>query len=300
MSQLNDFLTFAVKAYGMTEAEVTELLTEKSGDEIVLKNNANDILLDLDAKKVGKLKNAGKDELTAMHEKGYNKAKAEVMGDFEKQFMGATGFHSDKKGVDLVMAWGESLKQQAGVADIKLNPEYLKLEKKLQSEFVPKEQYDKLLGEFDDYKVGEQRNRVLSRVKQDALKVFRSLNPVLDEDPIVAMNRENDFLEKLSSYNYEVGESENDHIVKKGDHRLETPNGYPVPFADHIRQEAAKYFTFRKQEDKGSAGAGRSGSGTTTGKMPKDKSEYLVMLANATTPEEKIKLLEYYKQHLNK
>lgn len=301
MTQANDLIAFAVKAYGMTEAEVTELLTEKSGDDAVLRANANEVLLSLDAKKVHGLKEANKADLTSMHEKGYNKAKAEVLSDFEKQFKDVTGFHADKKGLDLVLAWGESIKKQVGGEDVKLNPEYLKLEKRLQNDFVPKEKHDRLVADFDEYKANEARARVLSRIKQDALRVFRGLNPILDEDLIVATNRESDFLEKLSSFDYEVGESETDHIVKRGEHRLETPNGYPIPFSDHIKQEAAKYFTFRKQEEKGNSGAGRGAStGSVSAKMPKDKAEYLTMLANASDPSERVRLLEYYNTHLAK
>ena len=304
MTKVNDLIAFAVNAYGKTEDEVTELLTEKSGDEITLKPDASKILLDLDAAKVGGLKKSGKDELTKMHEQGYNKAKAETLSAFEKSFKDATGFQSDKQGIDLILSWGESLKKQTGVEDVKSHPDYLKLEKRLQTEFVPKSDYDKLMEDFTGFKAGEQKAKTMSVVKQDALRYFRSLNPVIDEDPVVATNREADFLDKLAAFEYEV-DANGEHLVKKDGQKLETPNGLTLAFTDHVKSVAQKYFTFRAQSEKGNAGAGRNVGGGNAGDgvqhiNPKDVAEYNVMIANATNPAERVRLYEYYKQHLVK
>jgi len=265
------------KTLNLSKEQLAELIYEPDGT--TLKADAVEKLAELDAQRIASLKQGHKDELTRMHDEGYSKAKGEALSKFEKQLKDELGLQTDAKGIDLIKeAIAKNSKIEIDEEKIKLHPRYIELEKKLNNEYISKAEYDKISQEFNEFKDQIEITKVNSVIKQDALKVFRSLKPVLSKDPVKATNQESDFVAKLTSFEYDLNDDGN-HIIKTNGKRLETSNGYPVLFADFVKSEASKYYDFEQQDDKGNAG-NKGGGGAGGFVAPKNEKEYQIMLAN--------------------
>lgn len=253
-------------------------------DGTTIKADALDKLVDLDAIRIKGIKESNKTELTRMHDDGYSKGKAESLSKFEKQLRDEYKIDADLKGIDLIKEIiGKNVKIDIDEEKIKQHPRYIELERKLTNEYLPKNEYEKLKVEFDQFKEQIEKSKITSVIKNDALLVFKSLKPVLSKDPVRAANQEADFLNKLNTYNYDI-QLDGNHIIKTNDgKRLETTNGYPINFADFVKSEASKYYDFEMQDNKGNGGNDNNQNNYNTF-LPTTDSEYITMLANETDP----------------
>ena len=255
--------TFAVKVLGMTDEEVEQSLYKKTDEgELSLVDDFDTILAKKDAERIARLNETNKQKLTEIHDKGYQKAQKEVLGKFEKDIKEKFGYDTDKTGIELVNDIVTSNKTSGKIEDVKTHPDYIKLERQLQSDFVPKTQFEEITGQFEDFKKNVERNNVIGKVKDDARKVFRSLNPILSKDPKKAANQESEFLSKLDTFDYQVQDDGNHVIIKDGG-RLENDHKNPVGFSDFIKQKASELYDFADQPTKGNSGVGGSGSGSS-------------------------------------
>lgn len=293
MKQIN---TFAVKVLGMTDEEVQSLYKKTDDGEAVLVDNFADILAKKDADRIASLERGYKEKQTELHDKGYQKAQKEVLGKFEKQIKEKYGFETDKMGVDLV----DDLISQASQGkekpqDIKTHPDYIKLERQLQTDFVPKSKYEEITGEFDNFKQNVERNQVIGKVKEDARKVFRSLNPILSKDPKKAANQEAEFLSKLDTYDYQVQEDGN-HVIIKNGNRLENDHKNPVIFSEFVKQKASDLYDFAEQSEKGNSGVEGGGSGSGSSMAFKDYDDFKSKYNKETNIETRVKMMDVAKQ----
>ena len=293
MKQIN---TFAVKVLGMTDEEVQSLYKKTDDGEAVLVDNFADILAKKDADRIASLERGYKEKQTELHDKGYQKAQKEVLGKFEKQIKEKYGFETDKMGVDLV----DDLISQASQGkekpqDIKTHPDYIKLERQLQTDFVPKSKYEEITGEFDNFKQNVERNQVIGKVKEDARKVFRSLNPILSKDPKKAANQEAEFLSKLDTYDYQVQEDGN-HVIIKNGNRLENDHKNPVIFSEFVKQKASDLYDFAEQSEKGNSGVDGGGSGSGSSMAFKDYDDFKSKYNKETNIETRVKMMDVAKQ----
>ena len=293
MKQIN---TFAVKVLGMTDEEVQSLYKKTDEGEAVLVDNFADILAKKDADRIASLEKGYKEKQTELHDKGYQKAQKEVLGKFEKQIKEKYGFETDKMGVDLV----DDLISQASQGkekpqDIKTHPDYIKLERQLQTDFVPKSKYEEITGEFDNFKQNVERNQVIGKVKEDARKVFRSLNPILSKDPKKAANQEAEFLSKLDTYDYQVQEDGN-HVIIKNGNRLENDHKNPVIFSEFVKQRASDLYDFAEQSEKGNSGVEGGGSGSGSSMAFKDYDDFKSKYNKETNIETRVKMMDVAKQ----
>jgi hypothetical protein len=263
-----------------TDEELTALLYDKEGK---LKEDAATLLIESDAARVTRLK----EESTTKFNDGHAKGKSESLSKQEKDFKEKTGFVSDLTGNDLYIAYADSLKTTIKITDddIKKHPLFLSLE----TSSVPKEDYQKIMDDFDNYKKDQTKGTVLKDVQTDAWSDTLKRNPNIEKG-VVGEQRRKDFLEKLGEYDYEI--VNNEKIVLKDGKRLETPHGALINFNSFVEGLANKHFTFAAQNSKESAGNHNKNTGTP--QIPTNKAEYSRMVAEAKTPEERIAIKQAY------
>jgi hypothetical protein len=279
--------SFAVKVIGMTDAEVQSLFTKTDDGEEKLIDNFAEILAKKDEARISRLKELHKAELTEIHDKGYKKAVKEVLPKFESDVKAKFGIETDKIGIDLISELVEKNKSaSADNGDIKTHPEYIKLERKLNTEFVPKTELDTVAESFEMFKKTVERDKVISKVKDDARKVFKSLNPILSKDPVRASNQESEFLRKLDSFDYQVQDDGN-HVILKDGKRIENANLNPVAFPEFVKQKTLELFDIAEQDTKGNSGVDNSG-GSSQSVTFKDITDYDKRYDAETDPQKRV------------
>ena len=283
---------FAVKALGMTDEEVQSLYKKTDDDKEVLVDNFADLLAKKDAERVSKIEETYKNKLTEIHDKGYQKAQKETLSKFEKQIKEKYGYETDKTGVDLIDdLYSQASKGNGQSQDIKTHPDYLKLERSLQTDYIPKQKYEEITGEFDTFKQNVEKNQTIGRVKEDARKVFRSLNPILSKDPKKAANQEAEFLRKFETFDYQLQDDGN-HVIMTNGGRLENEHKNPVMFTDFVKNKASELYDFAEQSPKGSSGVGGAGSGGATSFNFKDYDDFKGRYNKETNIEARTKMFD--------
>lgn len=283
---------FAVKSLNLTDEQFAEIVY--SDDKTTVKETALQELLNRDAERVKTLKAANKDELTAKFNNGHQKGLAEGLGKFEATLKEQFGVaDSTAQGVDLVKEILVKQGKDVNIDDekVKLHPLYRQLETALQKDYIAKSEYDKVTSEFDGYKSGVEKEKVMHAVKSDGLKLFRGLGPVLSADPIKAGNQEFKFLKELDNYNFELA-ADGNHLIKKADGtRLENAQGHAVSYADFIKDLASQSYDFKVQDPKGNSG-NNNGGGNNTVVVPQSKEEYVKAVASESDPKKRVQLME--------
>ncbi len=260
---MKDLKTFAVKVIGMTDEEAAALV-DADGE---IQENAFATLAEKDKERMKKVKESYKDDLTTKFNEGHAKAKKEERSKFEAEIKEGLGLDTNAQGLDLI----KEAMSKGSEEDIKTHPDYIALEKKLQSEYIPKEDFEVVKGEFDGYKQQVEKNNVLSRVLSDAEQTFASLRPQLPKDPKRAANMKKLFFEQLKDYDYQI-QSDGNHVIIKDGKRLENDNMNPVLFNDFIKEKTLSMFDVDEQSPKGNSGVEPQDTG---GQSYKDKGEFL-------------------------
>jgi len=284
----------AVKVFGMTDDEAQSLFKTTDEGETLIENFA-DVLSQKDRDRIGRIQDDFKGQLTDMHDKGYKKAQKEALSKFEQQVKEKYGYETDKMGIDLVDDIVSMNKGKGGIDDVKSHPDYIKLERQIESEFIPKTVLDEKLNEFESFKQTVEREKVIGRVKEDARKAFRSLNPLLSKDPKRAANQESEFLNKLESFDFQVQEDGN-HVILKDGKRIENENFNPISFNDFIKAKASDLYDFAEQGVKGSSGVDNNG-GSSSAFTWKDRSEFMNDYNKEQSPEQRVKMYEAAKEN---
>jgi hypothetical protein len=285
--------TLAVKVFGMTDDEAQSLF-KKTDDGETLIENFTEILSQKDRDRITRIQEDHKNQLTELHDKGYKKAQKEVMPKFEQQIKEKYGYNTDKFGLELIDDLIAMNKGKGGIDDVKTHPDYIKLERKIESEFIPKSMLDEKLTEFESFKKAVERDKTVGKVKDDARKVFRSLNPILSKDPKRASNQESEFLAKLDSFDYQVQEDGN-HVILKDGKRIENENFNPVSFADFVKAKAADLYDFADQPIKGSSGID-NGGGSSVQFAWKDKTDFMSDYNKEFDTAKRVKMFEAAKE----
>jgi hypothetical protein len=286
------------KFFNQTQEEVSELLYEADGK---LKETASEALIQKFEAKINSLKTTDKEAIREAQEAGYNRAKKEVMTEFEKKLKESQGVASDKMGMELVdeIILKKSTEKPTKPTDdqIKASKLYLDLEEKFKNNKEIADKHQVLTEEFENYKKGIERNNMLTIVKEKASVIFAGLNPILPENAEKANNLKRVFLTELEKYNY-VFDNGSVAGIMDGDKRLEDKFGNPVKFEQLVTEKAAAYFDFKKTDAKGSAeNKGGAGGGTDyTGKVPQSKEEYVKMVELEKDPNVRIKIMDAWKE----
>lgn len=285
---IDQLKTLAVKVLGMTDDEWQSLI-EKTDEGETLKPDAINTLVKKDQERMKRFKEDHKTELTAKYNDGYNESKKKERQKFEEEIKAEFGLDSKNFGVELVKEI-VSLNKESKPQDIKTHPDYLKLEKSLQNDFVPKTKFDEVNTEFEHFKSRIEKERVFSQVDRDALNILDSLNPQLPQDAKKAVNLKNLFLRQIKEgYDFQPQEDGN-HLILKGEKRLENENMNPIAFADFIKDKAAELFDFKVQSGKANSGVESPQGGADA--TFTNRSEFFQAWNSAETEEEKVKIFE--------
>jgi len=234
------------------------------------------LILSHDEKRVANIKDSAKPNKTALQEQfeqGYKKGIKEGKAELEAELKAVANIDSDSIGSDLVKEVVNTISECNLPSDdqIKTHPLYLELEKAT----VPKEEYENVQKEFESFKTNQDRLSKLDRVKADVMNIFNSLNPVISENATVAQTRQNDFLAKFEGYDFEL-DDEGNHLIKKGDSRLEDKHGNPVKFSDFVKNVASSCYEFKLADDIDNSGNRNTGNGQGAKiDLPKTEKEYL-------------------------
>lgn len=248
------------------------------------------VLANKDKERIRRLKDEHKDELTSKFNEGHAKAKKEERAKFEDEIRQHFGVESKSMGVDLikdVLATGTK-------DDVKTHPEYIALEKKLHNDFIPKQDYDVVKGEFDKFKSQVERDKVFGRVKSDAKAIFYGLNPKLPSDKGRALNQERDFLAKLEGFGYQVQDDSNHVILDKEGKRLVNENMNPITFPELVKSLTLQYFDVETQPPAGNSGV--SDSPTTGGAAYEDAGAFYKAYSAERDPSKRVEMYEQAKK----
>lgn len=281
------------KLFNKTEDELAELIYEKSedSDELVIKEGALDSIIDLDTKRVAKIKESSvnQKDLQERFDQGFNKGFKEGKEELEAELRKSAGVESAAKGSELIQEVIKNISEcnLPSEDQIKTHPVYLELEKNS----VRKDEHQQVVAEFENFKLNQERNSKLQTIRKDAIVVRNKLNPVLSEIPEVAQTRQDDYLAKFDSYDYELDENGN-HIISKDGKRLEDAHGNPLKFSDFAASIASKCYEFNKADDIDNSG-NRNFPKNGNISVPKTEKEYLekwAELKNAGRTEDATKL----------
>lgn len=269
---MKDFLSGVLsKTLNIDSVEVASLFNEDG----TIKETAEQTILDWDAARVKELKSTS--TKTAFDD-GYKKANSEVLAKFETDFKTKTGFKSDKKGMDLILDYANSVQTKDGVVTddlIKKSPLYLSLQE--EKENAVKEAITQGEEKLNQFQTELKKKETFNSVAAKALEIFHAAKPVLSSDPIKAKKQEELFLRELKAFDYEIQEGERIVILKDGK-VFENKNGHALKFDDLVKSTANDYFDFHAADRKANAGNGGNQGGkagkTFTFDIPKNAEEY--------------------------
>ncbi len=283
---MEEFKNFAAKVMGMADEEIASLLDDDGN----IKPEAFTTLSEKDKERVKRMKEEHKEDLTAKFNEGHAKAKKEERSKFENEIREQFGVESKNTGTDLI----KDVISTGSKDDVKKHPDYIALERQLHSDYIPKEDFDVVKGEYDTFRQQVEKDRVFGRVKQDAKKMFYGLNPVLSKDKQRAMNQENDFLSKLERYNYQVQDDGN-HLILDGEgKRLVNENMNPITFPELVKNLTHAHFDVQEQEPVGNSGVEGSPP-VEGGTRYKDAKEFYAAYSNEGDPAKAAKMYEQAK-----
>lgn len=243
---MDEFKNFAAKVMGMADDEAAALL-DADGN---IKSEAWDTFASRDKERIRRLKDEHKDDLTTKFNEGHAKAKREERAKFEDEIRSHFGIESNAQGLDLI----KDALSVGSKDDVRTHPEYLALEKKLQNEFIPKDDFEIIKSEYDTYKTQVERDKVFGRVKTDAKTIFHGLNPILPKDQKRASNQETEFLNKLEQYDFQLQPDGSHVVLTKEGKRLTNDNENPVGFTELVKNLTLAYFDVQTQEPAGNSG----------------------------------------------
>lgn len=288
----NDIMLIATKISGKSDEELRPLFYDVVDEKEQLKDNWAEILLDIDAKRISKLKTTYDSQLEERFNKGFQKAEAQKAKQYEKAISEKFGVNEYDNFEDLLgkIEPGKSGKKDMTFDDIKKMPEFLSWEKKLRDE--KESEVARINEEYNQFKSGIEREKKFSVIKSKAKDMLLSMNPVLEDDEKIKNNRINDYLSKFEALDYEIVDDQ--ITVLKDGKRVEDAHGNPLGFNHFVKDIATGYFKFQVQNPKGSPTGGGAGTGTPPVIVPKNEEEYLKAVSEAKSPEERIAIMEAF------
>lgn len=243
--------SIGVNVFGLPEDKIAEtFFTKGTDDSLAIKDDAAEAIIRMDAERIKALKDRHALELTEMHDKGHKKAKSEVLTEWEKELKKSYGYEGEETGIDFIKNL-IATQSKSQIKDVKLTPEYLALEQKINKEIETiNRQWEEKIAQKE---LEVNRIRVNTIVRQDAQKELAGLNPLLSDNATVRNTQVENFLKAIEGVDYQIADDGN-HIIIENGKRKENQHGHPLPFKDFVRQVAASHFDFKKQDNKGGGG----------------------------------------------
>lgn len=268
-------------------------LYNEDGD---LKEDAKDYILNLDKERIAKLK----PDTKKIFDDGYKKAQGETLSKFEKDLIAKFNIKSERKGLELVEDLVSSLSSSKFSKDdeesIKKSKVYIDTIEKLNAEKAEIETNWKT--QFETFKSNVEKEKVFGVVSNEALALFENLKPILPEDGMKAKNLKQIFLNELQSYRYEVRDGKT--IIQDADgNDITDAHGNRIKFDVLVKQTAEKYFDFYKSDSKEAPPKTPINTEQSTFEI-KSEADYIRLVAQATTPEQKLALRTAYNKFKNR
>lgn len=287
----------------MEETDASKLFTEEG-------TPVDGALETLKQKDVDRIK-VFADAKTAAHEKGYSKAKGEVLATLESDLKGKHNVTSDKKGIELVEEIISIVSQKkSGSADptddqIKRHPLFiaLQLDKDKEVKAVKTEMQKKI----DDAENNFRKKATFDTVKEKAIAELEELGAIESDVPSIRDYHRGVMLRELEQYEYENMDTDSP-IIKKGGELLTDDHSKTISFKELLANTAKKMYKFQAAEDRSSGGDNPKSKGQVSKiviKKPKTEAEFqatLEQIENSTTLKaedklkHKIELNKLYKQ----
>lgn len=290
-------LDYLAAQQGSSKDAVAELLFTSEGEDEkkVLKNDALQILLDLDKKRVEGFKTVATDEKTKIYDKAFAEAKKEILPKAEKKLAAQYGiegenFKLDKLVSDIVAKEVEKVKG-LGTEDVKKHPVFLEFEKSKNQEIdALRTEYD---GKIEQINQQNAYKEVRRKAEKKVGSYFDDLKPILSKDSKKAANQKEIFVNRFLD-NFTFSENGEDLLVLNSEgKRIEDGHGNPADLKTLVEKDASNYYDFAKQTEKGSPGNGGNDDNKTVA-VPKTQEEYDLAILNASTPEERIAIADAY------
>jgi hypothetical protein len=266
--------------YKMDEGAISEALDSEQGEDAIANS-----LIQLDQTRIKNLKP------NESHQQAYNRAKAEIMPQFEKQIREQFGIDdANLKGVELIEAIiaakaegnGGTMKDE----DVQKHPTFLAMErnlKKAHRDDVAAWETKYNNREAEVKKEGDFSNKVAPAI----LKAFKDLNPILPTSPEAAANQEANFLRSFKDgYDYQVGEDGSVTLTGKDGQPLRDAHGNLVDLAAKVREVAAQNFDFQQNN-----GGGNGGNGGDGGRQSRQTGKYPTGIQVPKTPQDLERLI---------
>ena len=280
------FLSFLTKVFNKTEDEVKPLIYNDKGE---INETAFETVLSFDTARVKRLK----DEGTLKFDNGYKKAQSEILKDNEALLKETFGIHDDLSYPELLIKAKElsTAKNKLTTDDVKKHPDYLALE----ATRVKKEDYEKVVSEFDTYKKNIDRTMKIGKVIDRATVTLDKFNPDFTpyaDAPAIKANLLDAYRRSFEQFDdFEI--TDTNIIPIKDGKRVEDEHGNPISFETLCKQNAGNYFKFLKQTPRGSSGNTNEGSGgQQEGLKFQSKQEMVEAYGKLTDPTQQKEFIE--------
>lgn len=247
-----------------------------------LKDNAADVLLTRFNQKFEKHKAEVTEKFNEGHKKGAAEAKAEALSRFESEMKEKLGFNSDLKGIELIQAYGESLKKKSGGTmtddDVKNTPIYKSLVAEYNQKLEGLKEAMTYKEKYEQFTKQVEFEKKFSVVAQKAFAILDSKRANYGQtDAQIQFNR-SIVLDKLKQFaaDWQVGSDGAIYALNNEGKQITDNFNNPVKFED-IVSSSSLHITFNAQSDKGGGGSGGAGGGAGAGNefpTPKTDQEY--------------------------
>ena len=286
---------------GKTHEELQELLYEKleGSEELTLKENAKDLILELDALRIDTVKtNVQSDwekKLEKVKRDQVGKGKKEGLAELEQALIDEFEIDAkDKKGIDLIKEIIKANTKTTLTADeIKKHPNYLELENKIKTDYVPKSEFEEVKSTHEKYIGNLERDKRLKVLRDSALITLRAMKLRMAEDANIRANQEEAFL-KVHVDNLNVDTSTDNLILLNEDGtRQEDKHGNAIYLTKYIEKVAPTQFEMLVQDAGGGSGnKNQNGTGSSF-KKPETIEEYNKQRSLLTGQE----LIDYFEKY---
>lgn len=237
-----------------------------------------------DAERISKLKEDSKSQYSRGLKEGAEKIEKAAKSKYE--------IETDLIGVELIehIVNEKIAEVKPGDNDITKHPDYLRL--KTESDKLLKAKDKEWEKKFADRESELAKQATFSKVKERALAELENLKPILPEDAKKAQRWKEKFIEEFKQFEY--AEQDGNYIIMKDGKPVQDSHGYTKSFVDHVKETASDFFDFKKAEDRSNAGNKPPADPNKPFIAPKTQDEYVQMMRDAKTPEERIKIKESY------
>ena len=255
-----------------------------------LYNEAGDLvdfspILDLDAKRIQKLKSDSDSQYKRGIKEGASKIENAVKEKYE--------IESDLQGVELVdflvVKKTEDVKNSK--TDVTKHPDYIKLQVDIEKKLRERDKEWETKLSAREAEINEAK--LFEKVSKRALANLKGRNPILPNDPRKAQVWEEVYLSELRKGKYMEGNDDSIIVLNAEGNPLTNTYGKPVTFDEYEKDVADKYFDYPKAEERSSPG--NKDTTKTFTNAPKTQEEFQARLKDPNiTPKERIELIKNF------